>query len=113
MSTIQLVGKSGKKYVYHFLDKPADARTIRAVAGNYAFLKKLANGNYAPIYFGQAEDLQSRIPNHDRWGDCVTAGATCVVAKTTPGGEKVRCDEERDLIAQWNPPLNVHHRNVG
>jgi hypothetical protein len=34
------------------------------------------------------------------------------MAHTTPSGEQARLDEERDLIAQWNPPLNVQHRKV-
>jgi hypothetical protein len=31
---------------------------------------------------------------------------------TTPAGEYVRLAEEGDLIARWNPPLNVQHRTA-
>jgi len=104
-------GKSGKTYRYWFLTNPT-AAGIKAEAGNYAFVKRLANGNYLPVYFGQADDLQARVPGHERWTDCVRAGATHVMAHLTPGGQQVRCDEERDLIQQWNPACNVQHRKV-
>ncbi len=111
MSYIDWNGKSGKAYRYWFLDKPT-ADGILAVAGNYAFVKQLANGNFTPLYFGEGGDLRDRIPNHERWGDAVRAGMTRVMAHKTEGGAKARLDEERDLIQQWNPPLNVHHRKV-
>lgn len=109
--TIDWTGKTGAKYRYWFL---ADITTngIKAVAGNYAFVKKLANGNFIPLYFGQAENLQTRIPNHDRWDEARRAGVTHVMAHTTLGGEQARLDEERDLIQQWQPPMNVQHRKV-
>lgn len=112
MSTVNWVGKSGRSYTYYFLTN-VTAAAIQAVAGNYAFVKRLANGNYAPLYFGQAGDLQARIPTHERLSEAIRLGATHVMAHTTPGGEQVRLDEERDLIAYWNPPLNSHHRQVG
>ncbi len=111
MTTIDWTGKSGTKYRYWFLDD-ITANGINAVAGNYAFVKQLANGNFLPLYFGQAEDLKARIPNHDRWDEAKRAGVTHVMAHTTPAGEQARLDEERDLIQQWNPPLNVQHRKV-
>jgi hypothetical protein len=104
-------GTSGKTYRYWFLDDISPAG-IQAVAGNYAFVKQLADGKFLPLYFGEAQDLQNRIPNHDRWADAKKAGVTHVMAHTTQGGVEARCAEERDLIQQWNTPLNVHHRKV-
>jgi hypothetical protein len=111
-SYIDWAGNSGT-YRYWFLEKPRDSAAIQDVAGNYAFVKQLATGNFIPIYFGIADSLQNRIPNHERFDDAVKAGATHVMAHTTPAGEAARIAEERDLIQRWNPPLNVHHRTTG
>jgi hypothetical protein len=111
MSTIDWPGNSGKMYRYWFIDS-ITANGIQAVAGNYAFVKQLPNGNFVPLYFGEATSLQDRIINHDRWADAKRAGLTHVMAHTTPAGEQARLAEERDLIQQWDPPLNVHHRMV-
>jgi hypothetical protein len=108
---IDWTGKSGTKYRYWFLTD-ITAKGIQAVSGNYAFVKRLANGNYIPLYFGEAANLQIRIPNHDRWEEAKRAEVTHVMAHTTPDGEQARLVEERDLIQQWNPPLNVQHRKV-
>ena len=111
MATINWAGKSGKTYLYHFLTD-ITANGILAVAGNYAFIKQLPNGNFVPLYFGQADDLKARIPNHERWDDARRAGVTHVVAHSTQGGEAVRRAEETDLIQQWQPPLNTQQRQV-
>jgi hypothetical protein len=111
MSYVDWAGSSGKSYRYWFLEN-ITANGIKAESGNYAFVKQLPNGNFSPLYFGQAEDLQARIPNHERWDEAKRAGATHVMAHTTQGGENVRLAEERDLIQRWNPTLNVHHRKV-
>lgn len=111
MSYIDWAGNSGKVYRYWFL-ADITASGIKAVGGNYAFVKKLANGNFTPLYFGQADDLKARIPCHDRWDDARRAGVTHVMAHSTQGGLEIRCDEERDLIQRWKPPLNVQHRQV-
>jgi hypothetical protein len=108
---VDWVGKSGKTYRYWGLSNMT-AAGIQAVPGNYAFVKQLPNGNFLPLYFGQAINLQDRIPTHDRWEDARRLGVTHMMAHTTQGGEQVRLDEERDLIQQWNPPMNIHHRQV-
>jgi hypothetical protein len=61
----------------------------------------------------ESENLKERIPRHECWPEAVRLGATHVLAHTTPAGEQVRCAEEQDLIALWNPPLNVQHRTTG
>ena len=101
--------KSGAKYRYHFITNPT-ADGILAVAGNYAFVRRLQDGTFAPLYFGQGDNLKVRIPGHDRWADARAAGMTHVMGHKTEGGEQVRLDEEADLIAHWNPPLNVQGR---
>lgn len=110
---IKLVGASGTNYDYWDLQSPRDASTIQDQPGNYAFLKKLPNGNYLPVYIGQADSLKNRLPNHERMGDAILAGAIVLVAHTTPGGEQVRLAEEKDLVSVWNPVLNTQHRTAG
>jgi hypothetical protein len=109
---INLTGASGKVYSYWKVERPRDGSSITNAGGNYVFLKLLANGNYLPIYIGQADDLSQRLPNHDRFDEAVNTGASVVVAHTTPAGEAARLAEERDLIAKWNPELNIHHRTT-
>jgi hypothetical protein len=109
---IDWIGKSGTSYRYWSLEN-ITAAGIQAVAGNYVFAKQLPNGNLVPLYFGVADDLQARIPNHERWAEAVRLGATHVMAHSTPAGEQARLVEERDLIQYWNPPLNMQHRVTG
>jgi hypothetical protein len=109
--TIDFTGNSGSGYRYWNIDLRVE--TLQSVPGNYAFLKQTASNSYIPLYFGQADNLSDRLRNHERWPDAVRAGATVIVAHTTPAGESARLSEERDLIVRWNPPLNVHHRTTG
>ena len=104
-------GKTGN-YRYWFIENPTAAGIV-AAGGNYMFVKRLPNGNWLPVYIGQADDLKARIPTHERWADARRAGATHVMAHTKPAGEQARLDEERDLIAYWSPQLNTHHRPTG
>lgn len=110
--SITFAGASGKTYQYFFLIS-LDASGIVDGGGNYAFLKELPNGNFVPLYFGIAQSLRQRLPNHEVWPAAKRLGATHVAGHTTPAGEKARLDEERDLIARWNPALNTQHRTAG
>lgn len=103
-------GQSGQTYRYWFMQRTANG--IKAEGGNYMFLRQLPNGRYLPVYIGQADNLQQRVPNHDRWDEAVKAGATHVVGHTTPGGERARLAEERDLIQHWGPVLNTQHKKA-
>ena len=103
-------GKSGTKHRYFFLANPTSAG-IMAVGGNYAFVKRLQDGTFRPVYFGQADDLKARIPNHDRLAEATQAGMTHVMAHTQ-SDLQTRLAEEADLIGHWNPPLNTQGRTV-
>jgi hypothetical protein len=109
MDYIDWTGNSGTAYRYWFV---TDTSTLVAKGGNYAFVKRLPNANFLPLYFGQADNLWARIPNHERWDEAKRMGATHVMGHTTPAGETARLSEERDLIQRWDPPLNVQHRKV-
>jgi predicted GIY-YIG superfamily endonuclease len=98
----------GATYRYWFLANPSSASGIKAVAGNYMFVR-LANDGWVPVYIGIADDLQDRIPSHERWKEAVALGATEVMAHTQANRAK-RETEEKALIKHWNPPLNIQHR---
>lgn len=105
-------GQSGKTYRYWFLSDPGTAASIKDEGGNYAFVKQLSNGNFVPLYFGKADSLRDRIPNHECWAEATRLGVTHLMSHTTPAGDAARCAEERDLIQRWNPPMNVQHRTT-
>ena len=95
---------------YRYWSEPLNA-TFRAERGNYMFVKP-ASGGYLPVYIGRADSLRDRLYNHERAAEAKLAGATLIMAHTTPAGEQASADEERNLIARWQPPLNVHHKKV-
>lgn len=97
-------------YRYWFLDSPRVPSSIKAIAGNYMFVKQVQNG-WVPVYIGIADDLSNRLPSHERWADALAAGATRVMAHTNLNPD-VRAAEEADLIGYWNPPLNTQHRTT-
>lgn len=103
--------RNQQTYRYWFIMDPT-AAGIKATAGNYAFVKQLPNGNFTPLYFGESEDVQSRIPGYDRWEVARRVGVTHVMGHTSPVGVVARLAEERDLIQQWHPLLNTQHRQV-
>jgi len=110
--TLEWPGKSGTKYRYYTLSS-LEASKIKASPGNYIFAKRSDAGGMIPIYIGKTEDLSARLSNHEKWASAKRHGATHVYAHTSTGTEQSRLNEEQDLIARWNPPLNVHHRTVG
>jgi hypothetical protein len=110
--TVDFVGRSGMTYRYWNLISPTTAG-IQPAPGNYVFAKLMQDGRYLPLYFGEAGDLQARIPFHERLPEAVRLGATHILAHATQGGEIARQNEERDLIQYWNPALNVQHRTTG
>lgn len=98
----------GASYRYWFMSNPSSASSIKAEAGNYMFVKPVSNG-WVPIYVGIADDLQGRIPGHERWKEAAELGATKVMAHTQANRAK-REAEEKALIKHWDPPLNTQHR---
>ena len=106
--TIDWPDQSGRTYRYWSEQFTA---TFKDKRGNYMFVKP-ANGGYLPVYIGRAESLRDRLSNHERAAEARLAGATLIMAHTTPAGEQGSADEERNLIAKWQPPLNVQHKKV-
>jgi predicted GIY-YIG superfamily endonuclease len=102
-------GQSGKTYRYWSGELTG---SYKDEGGNYMYVKRLANGNYLPVYIGIADSLKDRLANHDRLEEAKREGASLLMTHTTPAGELARIAEEKDLIQRWNPVLNTHHRKV-
>lgn len=100
--------ESSLQYPYWYVE--AHERLL-SVGGNYIFAR-LFGGRLYPIYIGEGINLYTRIHGHERLQEIIRHGATHLMTHTTPAGETARLREERDLIARWNPPLNVHHRST-
>ena len=100
--TVNWPGASGKKNKYwvHSLDT-----TFKDTAGNYVFAKKTSSGKWTPVYIGETESLNDRLPNHEKL-PCVRQNGGTHIHAHTSGGQKVRREEESDLLANFNPPCN-------
>jgi hypothetical protein len=101
-------GKSGKTYRYWFLDLNLP---IKSDGGNYMFVKPVPGNKWLPVYIGVADNLSNQLANHERLAEAKRSGATHVMSHTM-SDEQARLDEERDLIENWGPILNTHHRKV-
>ena len=82
-------------------------------AGIYIFCGVSPQNKWTCLYVGQTVSFQARPGRpgaHDRWKEAVALGATHVHAMVVPlqaGRDRI----ERELIAGYKPPLNVHHVN--
>ena len=101
--TINWTGKSGRQYLYYIY--PIGS-TFKAVPGNYIFAKETSPGRYRPIYIGETEDLSERFDNHHKMACIRREGATHIHAHQNDAGVTARRQEERDLVAKWNPSCN-------
>ena len=79
-----------------------------SVPGLYIFARP-SGANWSAVYVGQADDLSTRLPNHNRLDEAVRAGATQIHAMV----EHLQAERdrlERLLIQHLQPPLNAQHR---
>lgn len=103
IGTISWTGNTGRSYKYWIYPLGA---ALQAKPGNYAFAKRLANGNWIPLYFGETQDLGCRFDNHHKIDLAKKNGATHLHAHLTDGTLQTRLDEETDLVRKWNPTCN-------
>jgi hypothetical protein len=105
---IPLEGLTGRPYYYRPYDRFTDWLDCPA---NYAFacVNRLIGG-WTILYLGEALNIRDRMSGHDRWDDALAVGATHVLGHANSTDEEARKAEERDLIARYNPILNVQHR---
>jgi hypothetical protein len=107
-SWVSAYGLSGLEYRYWPCDRFGDWLELPA---NYEFAKFTASTcGWTIFYIGEAANIRDRMLGHERWLEAVGLGATHVLAHVSSASEVVRRAEERDLIARYNPPLNVQHR---
>jgi hypothetical protein len=84
---------------------------IPRVGGNYMMVAS-TNAGLVPLYVGISDDLFGRLANHPDWPSAQRLGAKYIMAHLQQD-VIARQVEEQDLIAYWNPPLNVQYRTAG
>jgi hypothetical protein len=104
-----LTGLSGQTYLFNV--HPPTMASWNPIAGVYAFIALAPTGQRRVLYIGEAHDLNSSLPSHPKWQQAVAMGANRILARAVRG-HTVRYNEEADLIAAYNPPLNAAHREL-
>lgn len=98
-------GATGKEYEYFVYEWGAEFNSDDP--GNYAFTCRSADKKHKVLYFGQTKTLQGRCcDDHHKWEAAEEMGVTHILVHRSDASEKVRCAEESDLIARYDPPLN-------
>lgn len=75
------------------------------VSGIYIFAGLNHQNHWEPLYIGQADSFQDRIPSHEKWDKAQSLGATHVHAMVVPQAA-IRDRIEYQLIQQFQPVLN-------
>ncbi len=102
--TIIWKGASGKEYKYWIYDIGYDG--FDAVPANYIFTKETTPNTHRAIYIGETKDISERFDDHHKM-PCITRnGATHIHAHKSSSSKEIRCEEEKDLIDNWNPVCN-------
>jgi hypothetical protein len=107
METYELVGLLGR-YSYQVCDPNLP---WAASGGCYVFARK--EGNHLHILrVGKCDSFKSRPmpPGHECWSDAIRSHRASHVLARQVLTEADRVAEEQDLIAAYNPPMNVQHR---
>lgn len=98
MSILEISGTSFELFKINEVD-------WNEVAGVYVFLKENAK-NWSILYIGQASSLKERLSNHERIPDAKRLGLTHIAA-TVVRLQSNRDRLEKDLIQQYQPPMNT------
>ena len=104
----------GAHYAYSYYIASFEYTNWKNEPGNYIFVR-IGNGKWEAIYIGQTGEgpygtLKHRLPDHGKFSEAKTCGATHIHAHTNHN-KRQREREERDLIRLYNPPLNIHYRS--
>jgi hypothetical protein len=104
---IEWTGKSGTAYRYYIW--PRGSHVDGGPPGNFIVVKETTDGVLAPVFIGQAEDLNHRLTISDpKIQECVqVSGASQLHLHANYKGEQARIEEEADLIARWQPVCNA------
>lgn len=105
MNKHQWIGQSGRLYDYYFY--PIQGNTaFRDEPGNYIYAM-LVGGTWKAIYVGQTSSLSQRLATHEKEAAARRMGATHIHAHVSSADDKIRRNEESDLINEHQPFLNV------
>ena len=80
---------------------------LKDAPGNYIYAKETSPGTWRPLYIGQTGSLRKRLASHEKEISATRWGATHIHVHLSSQDDDVRQLEEADLIARFNPPLNV------
>lgn len=58
--------------------------TWKEVSGIYIFCGVTPQNVWNPLYVGQADNLRTRLANHERWREALALGASHILAKEVP-----------------------------
>lgn len=104
VATCNWTGASGQKYTYEVYEF---GTPFNEVPGNYAITKRDPQLRHTILYFGESDNLKQRCcGGHEKWEAAIRLGATHIQAHRGSPDKTVRCGEESDLVANYNPPLN-------
>ena len=106
-NTITARGASGKIYECQIFSIGTE---FYVNPGVYIFMKLAMNGNWDPIYIGEAQDFNDRLyknlRQHHRL-ECIDRyAATHVALIKVAGGKNARTAIETDLRNAYDPPCN-------
>ncbi len=101
--TIKWVGQSGEEYPYRIYKF---GTTFNKAPANYIFAKESSPETLLAIYIGETEDISDRFDNHHKMPCIRQNEATYICVHTSSEDKKIRCKEEADLIANYNPDCN-------
>lgn len=98
------VWKSVDHSTYEFTPYPFE-NDWTDIAGVYLFAARLPNGDWNPLFIGEADSYERDLPGHEKWPWAALLGATHVLICTVAGKAK-RETVEAEMIARLKPPLN-------
>jgi hypothetical protein len=96
-------GKSGRAYTYGYIDPNA---VLPFGAGNYIVAKDKGN-DIDIIYVGEANSIYGEFINTMLWTNAKAAYGADLIFGHPHLDPAARDSEKRDLVDQWNPPMNL------
>jgi predicted GIY-YIG superfamily endonuclease len=115
LSVINVNSKSQRSIImaiwtgHDFVVFQYNSTTWNNVAGIYIFAGANQQNAWVPVYIGQCDSFQNRIPSHEKWDKAQSLGATHVHAMVV-SKQADRDVIEKALIQAYQPPLNIQHK---
>jgi hypothetical protein len=105
IATATFEGASGKNYDFNVYPIHQKFLSIGAV---YVFTKRTitnGDGTHDLIYIGETDNLETRIPNHEKWPCIKRNNANCICIHADDN-ETSRLNKETDLRNAHDTPCN-------